>query len=116
MSMVYIASPYAKLSKAEAISEARKASLQVKRMGFVPISTVLMWDDVYDEKAGDDRDRVIDAGLDVLSACEYIYVHKCDGWDESEGIKSELEYAKMKNIPEIEFEVLSALWEVRVKK
>lgn len=114
--MIYVASPYAKLDKESAIREAKEASLLVKRMGQIPVSTILAWDGVYDEKTSEDRDIVCDDGLELLSRCDGIYIHKCDGWETSEGMKSEIEYAKMKGIPKLRIEVVSTVYDVRFEK
>lgn len=35
----------------------------------------------------------------VLEHCKKMYVYCMDGWEQSKGIKREIEFAEMKNIP-----------------
>lgn len=103
MKLVYIASPLSGLNEETAFKMAIEASVKIKEAGFVPVSPILMFDGVFDEET--ERENVLKSGLEVLGKCDYIYVNKENGyWEESAGIKRELEFAKSKGVFEIEWQ------------
>lgn len=123
--LVYVASPYrglefkdelSKKADIECVSfrgiaaklEAKKACERLKYYGYVPISPILSFSEIYSEIR--ERKEALQAGFILLRACDYIYVHKCDGWDKSEGIKEELKKAEKWGIQEIEPELEPEKW------
>ena len=114
MRMVYVATPYAGLS---GVSETNRPSLaryiaknvcaRVREAGYIPISPVLAFSDIFDEQK--DRECVLDAGLELLSHCSYVYVYDLhpDAFN-SEGMRKEREYARELGISELDLD--GGLW------
>lgn len=108
MRMVYVATPYAGLNVSDinrpfaakklAIAECRK----VIKAGYIPISPVLAFGEVFDESA--DRDKAINAGLELLSHCSYIYFSTHADAARSQGMKKEREYANELGLTELDFD------------
>ena len=108
MRMVYVATPYAGLNVSDinrpfaakklAIAECRK----VIKAGYIPISPVLAFGEVFDESA--DRDKAINAGLELLSHCSYIYFSTHADAARSQGMKIEREYANELGLTELDFD------------
>ncbi|MDV2490757.1 MULTISPECIES: DUF7768 domain-containing protein [Campylobacter] len=74
---------------------------KVLKAGYEPISPVLAFCDVFDES---DRERVMNACLELLSNCSYIYYAKSVYSKDSAGMKAEKRYARELGITELEFE------------
>lgn len=101
--LVYVASPYSGLDQAKAFELAVEASREIKEAGFVPVNPIMLFDGIYNEDT--EREAALKAGLKVLESCDYIYINKINGyWEDSEGIKAELEMARKKGIYEIEWQ------------
>lgn len=115
--LVYVASPYKGLEFKDELSkravkecanfrgivaklEALEACKRLKFYGYIPISPILAFEELYSEAT--ERKKVLEAGFTLLRACDHIYIHKCDGWDKSEGIQKELKKAEQWGITEIE--------------
>ena len=108
MRMVYVATPYAGLNVSDinrsfaakklAIAECRK----VIKAGYIPISPVLAFGEVFDESA--DREKAINAGLELLSHCSYIYFSTHADAARSQGMKKEREYANELGLTELDFD------------
>ena len=108
MRMVYVATPYAGLNVSDinrpfaakklAIAECRK----VIKAGYIPISPVLAFGEVFDESA--DREKAINAGLELLSHCSYIYFSTHADAARSQGMKIEREYANELGLTELDFD------------
>lgn len=115
--LVYIASPFKALAKEKnieevalfdkAIREAIKGARVVKNAGFIPLSPILNFAPLFDEEK--ERKEVLEAGLELLRCCDYIYVHKCKGWESSRGIQKELRFAEKNCILELEIENLATI-------
>ena len=107
MRMVYVATPYAGLNVSDinrpfaakklAIAECRK----VIKAGYIPISPVLAFGEVFDESV--DRDKAVNAGLELLSHCSYIYFSTHTDAARSQGMKKEREYANELGLTELDF-------------
>ena len=108
MRMVYVATPYAGLNVSDinrpfaakklAIAECQK----VIKAGYIPISPVLAFGEVFDE--GVDRDKAVNAGLELLSHCSYIYFSTHADAARSQGMKIEREYANELGLTELDFD------------
>ena len=106
--MVYVATPYAGLNVSDinrpfaakklAIAECQK----VIKAGYIPISPVLAFGEVFDESV--DRDKAINAGLELLSHCSYIYFSTHADAARSQGMKIEREYANELGLTELDFD------------
>lgn len=105
MKKVYIASPYAGLRCDDniraylALKVAKEAYIKAKKAGFVPISPVIELDGKVDEAT--QRDIAINAGLDMLKDCDYIYFSTHPDAKFSKGMQIERQMAKELFIPEI---------------
>ena len=112
MRMVYVATPYAGLNVSDinrpfaakklAIAECQK----VIKAGYIPISPVLAFGEVFDESV--DRDKAISAGLELLSHCSYIYFSTHADAARSQGMKIEREYANELGLTELDFDFLTS--------
>ena len=108
MRMVYVATPYAGLNVSDinrpcaakklAIAECQK----VIKAGYIPISPVLAFGEVFDESV--DRDKAVNAGLELLSHCSYIYFSTHADAARSQGMKIEREYANELGLTELDFD------------
>ena len=108
MRMVYVATPYAGLNVSDinrpfaakklAIAECQK----VIKAGYIPISPVLAFGEVFDESV--DRDKAVNAGLELLSHCSYIYFSTHADAARSQGMKKEREYANELGLTELDFD------------
>ena len=108
MRMVYVATPYTGLNVSDinrpfaakklAIAECRK----VIKAGYIPISPVLAFGEVFDESV--DRDKAVNAGLELLSHCSYIYFSTHADAARSQGMKIEREYANELGLTELDFD------------
>ncbi|PHJ03235.1 hypothetical protein IW21_09405 [Campylobacter fetus subsp. venerealis] len=109
MRLVYVASPYASISAARDENQRRfyakkiatSACKKVMEAGYWPISPVLAFCDIYDEKT--EREEVIKACLELLSDCSYIYFANSVYSKNSAGMKIEKRYARELGIVELEF-------------
>ena len=100
--LVYIASPFSKIQDKEfAVLLAEKACDEVARMGFYPVSPVLLWGGRISEKNGEEREKNLEASRELLKSCAYIYVAKSKHSLNSVGIKAELDLAQELNIKEL---------------
>ena len=100
--LVYIASPFSKLHDKEfAVLLAEKACDEVAKMGFYPVSPVLLWAGRISEKNSDERAKNLEASRELLKSCAYIYVAKSKHSCESVGIQAELDLARELNIKEL---------------
>ena len=100
--LVYIASPFRKIwDKEFAVLLAEKACDEVARMGFYPVSPVLLWGGRISEKNSEERAKNLEASRELLKACAYIYVAKSKHSLNSVGIKAELDLARELNIKEL---------------
>lgn len=110
MKKVYVASPVRPLLEAfknmgvgesEAMrivrGVARNGCLDVKSMGFVPVSPILAFDGIYSEYK--ERDHIDDACEALLLGCDFIYVIQMPYNKDSKGIARELEIAQRYGIP-----------------
>lgn len=103
MKKVYIASPIAHYigvyGKDQGIKYARRHALavskQVKELGYIPISTPLMFLGVYEEPK--ERELAMRAGLMVLATCNAFAYRVCDLLL-SEGMREELEEARLRKM------------------
>ncbi|WP_081302510.1 DUF4406 domain-containing protein [Campylobacter fetus] len=110
MRLVYVASPYASISVAKDENQRRfyakkiavSACKKVIEAGYEPISPVLAFSDIFDEKT--DREKVMKACLELLSNCSYIYFANSVYSKNSAGMKMEKRYARELGITELEFE------------
>lgn len=101
--LVYIASPFSKIwDKEFAVLLAEKACDEAARMGFYPVSPVLLWGGRISEKNAQEREKNLEASRELLKACEYIFVAKSTHSLNSVGIKAELDLARELGIKELE--------------
>lgn len=66
-----------------------------KDLGYIPISTPLMWLGLYDDN--NDRDLILNNCLEVLKKCNAI-LYKESEFEISEGIKLEVRFAKQNGL------------------
>ena len=100
--LVYIASPFSKIwDKEFAVLLAEKACDEVAKMGFYPVSPVLLWAGRISEKSSEERAKNLEASRELLKSCAYIYVAKSKHSCESVGIQAELDLARELNIKEL---------------
>ena len=100
--LVYIASPFSKIwDKEFAVLLAKKACDEVAKMGFYPVSPVLLWGGRISEKNSEERAKNLEASRELLKSCAYIYVAKSEHSKNSIGIKAELDLARELNIKEL---------------
>ncbi|MDY3246586.1 hypothetical protein [Campylobacter sp.] len=100
--LVYIASPFRKIQDKEfAVLLAEKACDEVARMGFYPVSPVLLWAGRISENNSEERAKNLEASSELLKACAFIYVAKSKHSLNSVGIKAELDLARELNIKEL---------------
>ena len=110
MRLVYVASPYASISSARDENQRRvyakkiavSACKKIVKAGYEPISPVLAFCDIFDEKT--DREKVMKACLELLSDCSYIYFANSVYSKNSSGMKMEKRYARELGIVELELE------------
>ncbi|EHY1141185.1 DUF4406 domain-containing protein [Campylobacter jejuni] len=110
MAIVYIASPYKALAvresqrKAYAMSVAQQECLKVLREyeGFTPVSPLLQFSYLDENKH---RDKALQMGLELLKACDYIYLSKHKDAKYSQGMQEELALAKKLGIKELVLEL-----------
>ena len=76
---------------------ARNGCLEVKNMGFVPVSPILAFDGIYSEY--EERESIDDACEALLLGCDFIYVIQTPYNKDSKGIARELEIAQKHGIP-----------------
>ncbi|MBT0611975.1 hypothetical protein [Campylobacter hyointestinalis] len=102
---VYVASPYAAIRCSDDIRRhlAKKIALdectRIMNAGFTPISPVLRLEGKFDEKT--QRDEALKAGLEMLKQCDYYYESTHLDTANSQGVKSEREFAKANDIPKM---------------
>lgn len=103
VSLVYVASPFRNVEQRLAACIARQACREVMSISsnLYPISPVLMWGGLKDEKTYKQREENLKACKLLLEKCEYIYVAKSDYSEFSEGIKEELKLASKIGINEL---------------
>ena len=100
--LVYLASPFSKIWDNEfAVLLAEKACDEVAKMGFYPVSPVLLWAGRISEKNAQEREKNLEASRELLKSCAYIYVAKSKHSCESAGIQAELDLALELNIKEL---------------
>ena len=100
--LVYIASPFSKIQDKEfAVLLAEKACDEVARMGFYPVSPVLLWAGRISENNNYERENNLKASRELLKACAFIYVAKSTHSSKSVGIKAELDLARELYIKEL---------------
>lgn len=100
--LVYIASPFSKIHDKEfAVLLAEKACDEVAKMGFYPVSPVLLWAGRISENNAAKREENLEASRKLLKACEFIFVAKSKHSLNSVGIKAELDLANKLNIKEL---------------
>ena len=107
--MVYVATPYAAInchdSQRQVFAKriATQESKKVANAGYIPISPVLCFSEILDEQT--QRDKLIEAGLELLSHCSYAYFSKHEDAPKSEGMKKEKELCQQLGITELTFEL-----------
>ena len=100
--LVYIASPFSKIwDKEFAVLLAEKACDEVAKMGFYPVSPVLLWAGRISEKNSEERAKNLEASRELLKSCAYIYVAKSEHSSKSAGIEAELNLAAALGIKEL---------------
>jgi hypothetical protein len=100
--VIYIGSPY---SHPNTIIRNRRFNLVSKfaadlcSKGYIAISPI-----TYGHVLVDFKDMPTDFAfwnnfcIGLLSKCDYLYVYKIDGWEQSTGLKEEIKFAKENNI------------------
>lgn len=106
--LVYVATPYSGLQvnekhrRAVGIAIARDECRKVKTAGFVPVSTILLWDTIYSETR--DREKIMYACKEIIKMCDYIYVSKHPDAKFSKGITQERVWAEEFGLSFISFD------------
>ena len=100
--LVYIARPFSKIQDKEfAVLLAEKACDEVSRMGFYPVSPVLLWAGRISENNSEERAKNLESSRELLKSCDFIYVAKSKHSCESAGIEAELNLAAALGIKEL---------------
>lgn len=103
--MIFVSSPYAAVlssikDEAEALSTITSLALDgcraVVDMGYIPLSPVLAFEGVYDERT--QRDCAIGASLEMLKKCDAIYIVRSPYNEYSQGMILEKELATRLNM------------------
>ena len=100
---IYVASPYSHINKAiqeDRYADAMKYTAELFKLGYYAISPI-----VY----GHEMARIYELPTDaawwegfnfwLMDSCDVVHVYMMPGWEESKGIKEEIEYAKSQGIP-----------------
>lgn len=95
MKKVYICSPY-RGSIEENSSNAKKYCKQAILNGCLPIAPHVYFTQFLDDNNESERSAGMSCGLQLLSECEEIWVF---GNEITNGMKVEIEYANVNNIP-----------------
>jgi hypothetical protein len=100
--LIYLASPYSKYPHgrvhAEAAVSTKAAELMSKGVAlFCPI-THSHWIEQHMDSV-QDGDWWLEKDFAVLERCDELWVYQMPGWDESYGVKKEIEFAEHNNIP-----------------
>ncbi|MGP1579962.1 MAG: DUF1937 family protein [Wolinella sp.] len=107
--LVYLASPFRAItcSERDRLYYARRVALEeakkLKSHGYIPLSPVLLFGEIYNEQK--ERELALKAGLALLETCDYIYVSTHRDAKNSEGIKAELAHAEKLGIIELRLEL-----------
>lgn len=96
--VAFICSPYAKLDILVALDIARLVAIKAKEDGFIPISPVIAFDNIYKETNQKEREIVLRASEAVLMKCDIVYVAQTQ-YKISDGMNREISLAKCHNIP-----------------
>jgi len=97
MNLIYVCSPFSGNISLN-IKKARVYSRQIVEQGDLPLCVHLFLDQVSGlSELNGDRERLLALGIDYLSKCDFIYVFIED--EITSGMKGEIEYAKLLNIP-----------------
>lgn len=101
--MIYLASPYT--STQSVVMEYRfqvveNYACQMIKDGLTVFSPIMHWHTAA-QIYGLPKDFVFwrDYSLSMLSKADQVVVLMIDGWEESKGVKAEIEYAQANNIP-----------------
>ena len=107
--MVYLASPFRAITcnDRDRLYYARRVALEeakkLKSHGYIPLSSVLLFGEIYNEQK--ERERALLSGRMLLECCDYIYVSTHKDSAKSEGIKAELAHAEKLGIIELKLEL-----------
>ena len=107
--LVYLASPFRAIacSERDRLYYARRVALEeakkLKSHGYIPLSPVLLFGEIYNEQK--ERERALLSGRLLLECCDYIYVSTHRDAKNSEGIKAELAHAEKLGIVEMKLEL-----------
>lgn len=93
--LVYICAPYRGDIRGN-FERARRYSKAAIDVGHLPIAPHLLLDGMYDDNAPEEREKVLELGLELLNRCDEVWVF---GKHISEGMKGEIEAAKNKRMP-----------------
>jgi hypothetical protein len=98
--VIYLASPYSspyKWKRLQRFLEVAKAVGALKDRGIIAFSPICHSHPVTVHYLGDDHiafDNWKDFDTEMIRRCDALWVLMLEGWDQSEGIKAELEIAK----------------------
>ena len=96
--VAFICSPYARLDILVALDIARLVAIKAKDDGYIPLSPVIAFDNIYKETNAREREVVLKASESLLMKCEIVYVAQTQ-YKISDGMKREINLAKCHNIP-----------------
>lgn len=83
------------------VEHAKKISQEAKKMGYIPISPVIMFVDIYDDEMN--REEVLSDDLCILERCD-AFVYRHSDLKKSVGMQKELECAKELGLEIIDIE------------
>lgn len=83
------------------VEHAKKISQEAKKMGYIPISPVIMFVDIYDDEMN--REEVLSDDLCILERCD-AFVYRHSDLKKSAGMQKELECAKELGLEIIDIE------------
>lgn len=103
MNLTYLASPYSKYhgGRHEAFTKVSHKAAQLMMAGeniFCPIAHSHPIEK-YGMKTDQDGDFWLNQDFAVLQHCNKVKVYRMHGWDESIGVKREIEFANERGIP-----------------
>ncbi|WP_169975124.1 DUF4406 domain-containing protein [Campylobacter sp. RM16191] len=102
---VYVATPYGALRCSDNMRDylaqniAKEECAKIKRAGYEPVSAVLELAGKFSEDT--QRDEALEAGIELLESCSYIYMSTHPDSKNSKGMAAELDRARELGISEL---------------
>lgn len=100
--MIYLASPFTHSDPAivqQRVMYATKKAAELMNQGYDVYSPITFGECVVRHGCQIDHERWLNHGLNMLKLCDELWIYCQQGWAESEGVVTELQYAKAWGIP-----------------